>query len=230
MEEANDITYKELYTQLKAIFDGCDTIMDANHFGCIYIKKYPHMKNIILSYMNGRTYKDTINVRTKQTMMYDVHMRDNRDDALEAISKLVNKTTDDVYRKTLERIAYRKDYRKNKHKNVGLYNDSHSVKNVSKKCPHCSHVLNMPENTQYVICGYHNPVHGYDWNGCGRDWCFECNKMLCKRWETHGLHLQMNRSHDEECCSKHARENGNKYPDDYCQCNNNMILINSLIK
>lgn len=217
-------THKEIYTQLKAIFDGCDTILDAIHFGNIYIKRYPHMKSMILSYMNGRTYRDTIDIRTKQSMMYDVHMRDNRDDALEAISKIVDKTTDDVYRKTLERLAHRKYYRKIKHKDVSLHH------NVSKKCPHCSHVLNMPESTQYVICGYHNPIQGYDWNGCGRDWCFQCNKMLCKRWETNSLHLQMNRSHDEECCSKHAHENGYVFPDDYCQCNNNLILIDSLIK
>jgi hypothetical protein len=222
---AECITHREIFIQLKSIFDGCDTLLDALHFGNIYIEKYPHMKSMILSYMNGRSYRDNIDIKTKQSMMNDINMCENRDDALEALSKLIDKTTDDVYRKTLERLAHRKHYRKIERKQIN--NDIRH--NISKKCPHCSRVLNMPENTQYVICGYHNPNHGYDWNGCGRDWCFHCGKMLCKRWETNNLHLQMNRHHDDECCSKHAQENGYNYPDDYCQCNN-MNLINTLIK
>lgn len=214
--------HNDIYLQLKAIFDGCDTILDAIYFGNIYIEKYPHMKGMITSYMNGKIYRDTIDIKTKQNMMHDIHMCDSRDDALENLSKLIDKTTDDVYRRTLERLAYRKYYR---HKTIPKrINDDR----CSKKCPHCSHTLNMPESTQYIICGYHNPSQGYDWAGCGRDWCFQCNKMFCKRWETNNLNLLMNRSHDEECCSTHAKENGYVYPDDYCQCNN--MFINSLIK
>ena len=92
--------------------------------------------------------------------------------------------------------------------------------NISKNCPHCYHVMNMLENTTYVICGYTSPNQGYDWNGCGKDWCFQCSKMLCKSWEMNALHLQMNRNHDDECCSKHAQNNSHKYPEDYCHCNN----------
>lgn len=216
------ITCKDIYNQLKYIFEGCDTILDAIQFGNQYIEKYPHMKSMILSYMNGQNYRDNIDIRTKQSMMIDVNMCETRDEALEALSKFVDKTTDDVYRKTLERIAHKKHYKKMENKHVVTHH------NISKKCPHCSHIVNMPETTQYVICGYNNPNSGYDWNGCGRDWCFHCNKMLCKRWEVDNLHLQMNRHHDEDCCAKHAQDNGYKYPDDYCQCNN-MHLINSLI-
>ena len=278
------ITHKHIYDQLKPIFEGCDTILDALHFGNMYIEKYPHMKSMIISYMNGINYRDHIDIKTKQSMMNDVNMCNNRDDALEALAKLTNKTTDDVYRKTLERIAHRKNYgdtynahyRKQNHKYINFrhidnhqrndsqnndgqnndgrnndgqnsdgqnsdspnndgqnsdsqnndnrYNDANyrngnqnNQYNISKKCPHCFHILNMPATTQYVICGYHNSTYGYDWNGCGRDWCFHCNKMLCKRWETNNLHLQMNRHHDDECCLIHAQENNYKYPDDYCQ-------------
>ena len=49
------ITHKEIYNQLKFIFEGCDTILDAIQFGNQYIEKYPHMKSMILSYMNGKT-------------------------------------------------------------------------------------------------------------------------------------------------------------------------------
>lgn len=211
-------SYKDIYKQLKAIFDGCDTIVDAIQFGNMYIKKYPNMESMIVSYMNGRSYRDTVDIKTKQASLNDVHHCSTRDDALALISKLSDKTLDDVYKKTLERIAYRKNYKKLEAKRID------TTPNVSKKCPHCGHVLNMTENTQYVICGYHNPNVGYDWNGCGRDWCFQCEKKLCKRWEVDALHLRINRHHDGDCCEKHAQDNGNKYPDDYCQCNNMNIL------
>ena len=212
--------YKDIYLELKAIFSGCDTIIDANNFSNIYINKYPYMKSMINSYMYGLNYHDKIDMKIKQSIMDDINMCDNRDDALERVSKIINKTNDDVFKKALERIANRK-----KHKKRERYTDH--TNNITKSCPHCSHTISMPEDTQYVICGYHNSNHGYDWIGCGRDWCFQCNKMLCKRWEIDNLHLQLNRYHDKECCLNHSQKNGYSYPRDYCQCNN-MNLLTSL--
>jgi hypothetical protein len=218
----DDTNHKDIYIQLKAIFDGCDTILDAIPFSNEYSELYPHMKSMIISYMNGRTYRDTIDIKTKQVMIRDLESINNRDEAYSYSSKLTEKTTDDVYKKTLERLSNRKTYRKREQKIKDM------PKYITKYCPHCSHAINMLETTQYVICGYQNPNQGYDWNGCGRDWCFQCGKMLCKRWETNSLCLQMNRYHDDDCCSKHSKETGKIYPDDYCQCNN-MNIINSLI-
>jgi hypothetical protein len=209
-----NITHNDIYKQLKAILDGCDTILDALPFCNMYANSYPDMKSMIFSYTNGKTYKDTVDIKTKQSMLNDINLCTNRNDALELFARLTNKTTDDVYKKTLERIARRKNYRKLEQKII------HIVPHISKKCPHCSYVLNLPENTNYVICGYQNTNQGYDWNGCGKDWCFYCGKMLCKKWEINALNLQINRNHDDACCSAHATNNGNKYPDDYCQCNN----------
>lgn len=218
----NNISHKDVYIQLKAIFDGCDTILDAIPFGNAYTEQYPHMKSMIISYMNGRLYRDTVDIKTKQSMMRDLDLINNRDEAFEYASKLTEKTTDDVYRKTLERISNRKIYHKREQKIKDM------TRYITKRCPHCGHAINMADTTQYVICGYHNPNQGYDWNGCGRDWCFRCNKMLCKKWETNALCLQMNRNHDDDCCAKHAKENDRIYPDEYCQCNS-MHMINSLI-
>lgn len=215
-------THKDIYMQLKAILDGCDTIIDALYFGNYYVEKYPHMKSMIISYVNGKNYKDTMDIKTKQVILSDVNKCSSRDDALTLISKISEKTSDDVFKKIIERLAHRKHYKK-------IETKKEINTNISKKCPHCQHIVNMPEATQYVICGYHNPIIGYDWNGCGRDWCFQCGKMLCKKWETDSLHLQMNRQHDEECCLKHAYTNGYKYPDNYCQCTN-MNLLKSLFK
>jgi hypothetical protein len=216
------ITHTEIINQIKFIFAGCDTIIDAMHFGNQYIEKYPHMKSLILSYMNGKRYRDIVDIKTKQNALNDVIMCETQDEALAVLSKHIEKTTDDVYRKTLERIAYKKYYRKTDRKQKNIQH------NISKKCPHCSHIVNMPDTTQYIICGYTNPVIGYDWNGCGGDWCFQCNKMLCKKWEIDNLHLEMNRHHDDECCASHAKANGYRFPDDYCQCNN-INLLTSLI-
>ena len=212
------MTHKDIYTQLKFIFEGCDTIIDALQFGNLYIAKYPHMKSMILSYMNGRTYRDTVDIKSKQCMLNDVLMCKSRNEALSIKSKIIDKTTDDVYRKTLERIAHTKIYADVEYTHVVTQHK------ITKKCPHCSHAINMPNTTQYVICGYQNISFGYDWNGCGRDWCFQCNKILCKRWEVDNLHLILNRQHDNDCCSKHAFDNNNIYPDNYCQCYNTSII------
>lgn len=234
MEETltNNLTCNDVYAQLKQIFDGCDTILDALPFCNMYAEKFPHMKSMINSYTNGRTYRDNVDIKTKQSMMNDVNLCDTRDNALNTISKILERTNDEVYKKALERIALRKHHRGDHKIHAGNTSD---INNVNKKCPHCSHVLNMPENTNYVICGYHNQNIGYDWNGCGKDWCFHCCKMLCKSWIPDLLNLKMNRVHDDECCSKHAIENGFKYPDNYCQCNhinirrNNNNILTSLM-
>lgn len=219
--------HKNVYSELKPILDGCDTILDALHFSKQYIEKYPHMKSMITSYVNGKNYRDTIDIKTKQMMMMDVDRCTSRDDALALVSKISEKTTDDVFKRTLENLAHRKNYKR-------IENDVNNTNKklevfVNKKCPHCRHSINMPENTTYVICGYHNPSTGYDWLGCGRDWCFKCEKILCKRWETDSLNLQINRYHDEECCSKHAKANGYQYPNDYCQCHSLHICTRSYI-
>ncbi len=247
MEENLNLTHNDVHVQLKHIFDGCDTILDALPFCNMYAEKFPHMKSMINSYTNGRIYKDNVDIKTKQSMMNDINLCDTRDNALNMISKISERTNDEVYKKALERIALRKHHRPQTSFNRPyisfgrLYQKTHTggnintTNNINKKCPHCSHVLNMPENTNYVICGYHNPNSGYDWNGCGKDWCFHCNKMLCKSWIPDLLNLKMNRVHDDECCSKHANENGFKYPDNYCQCNhinirrNNNNILTSLM-
>lgn len=204
----------DIFLQLKVILEGCDTILDALQHCNWYANKYPHLKNMIYSYTNGKIYRDNIDIKTKQNTLNDIFMCDSRDDAYNIISKMADRTNDDVFKKTLERIANKKHYKKIEQKIVN------NVRYVSKSCPHCLHTITMPADTNYVICGYHNTQQGYDWNGCGCDWCFQCEKILCKSWELNDLHLHINRIHDDECCLKHSIENGYKYPDDYCQCNN----------
>jgi hypothetical protein len=208
-----DITATQIYGQIKAILEGCDTIVDAMPFCTMYADKYPAMRDLIMSLMNGKNYKDNVDIKTKQTVLKDINFCETKEDALSLITKLEDKSTDDVYKRTMERLS-RKKHSKQYSKKEVMNN------NISKKCPHCFHMLYMPANTTYVICGYHNTNSGYDWNGCGRDWCFSCGKMLCKKWEIDSLNLQMNQSHDDECCELRAQLNGHNYLNDYCQCNN----------
>lgn len=221
-------THKEIYIQLRAILDGCDTVLDTIPFCNMYAEAYPHMKSMIFSYANGRIYNDNIDIKTKQNILNDVMLCDTKEDAVNLISIAMDRSTDDVYKRTMERLANRKHYKKIDH------TSNNTLVNVCKKCPHphCNHIANMPEDTQYIICGYTNPNHGYDWNGCGKDWCFQCEKMLCKSWEINQLHLAMNRTHNDECCAKHASVNGHRYPDDYCQCNNSHVhkKMNDIMK
>ena len=61
-----------------------------------------------------------------------------------------------------------------------------------------------------------NTKNGYDLKGCGRDWCFKCEKILCKLWEQDSLFLEMNRYHTKDCCKKHSIKNNKNYEKDYC--------------
>lgn len=84
-----------------------------------------------------------------------------------------------------------------------------------KECPHCSIEYELPDTVTYIICGY--DINGFDWIGCGRDWCFRCGKKLCKKWKINQLFNQKNRLHNDSCCIKKAnikKENSNNY----CSC------------
>ena len=208
---------EQIYLELKAIFSGCDTINDALLFTMHYCEKYPHMRSAILSYMNSYTFNDNIDIRTKQYKMKHIYLNINTyEDAQDYVSHLTDSITDDIYTRTLNILINKKQKK--------IYKER--IKNITKPCPHCKHMLSAPITTQYIICGYHNNIDGYYWYGCGRDSCFQCGKILCKRWETDMLCLNSNRMHDNICCSIHATENNKIYPDDYCQCIHSTFNIN----
>lgn len=88
-----------------------------------------------------------------------------------------------------------------------------------KKCPHCGEINTAPIGTSYIVCGVDTfgkiPICD---KKCMNDWCFLCGKKLCKNWYNDNLYVYKNRSHNDICCRIHARDNGFKYPDEYCQC------------
>jgi len=126
------------------------------------------------------------------------------------VSHIKNLTNNPIQLHTLDRVV-----------------DKYITKCINKKiareknCPHCGLTYFGNSDTKYVICGY--SVHGYDWKGCSRDWCFECGKKLCKMWATDQLFNTLNRKHNKKCCRYRSHKTNNKYPDDYCQCNNDYV-------
>lgn len=92
---------------------------------------------------------------------------------------------------------------------------------VEKKCPHCNHTNKSFSTNPYIICGYSN--NGFDWVGCRKDWCFVCNKKLCKKWDENELFLMSNRFHNAKCCEKYALREHLNYDNDFCMCNNDFV-------
>lgn len=89
---------------------------------------------------------------------------------------------------------------------------------ITKHCPHCDNSCKGTIETAYIICGYDDHLNGFNWKGCGRDWCFVCGKKLCKQWNENELYTDEQRNHNKECCKRIAKKNNENYEENYCQC------------
>jgi len=193
------------YLEFKNVLSGCKSLLDAMRFLDYYIRKYPEMKDIIKSMVDGKKYYPAFDIYTMLNVMNYVNNNiEYREDALEYI-KTIEKQIDDVQLATFMRIISKKKV--------------YIRRNLqTKKCPHCGRETTLPSNTEYVVCGFTNSKEGYDKIGCMSDWCFKCGKMLCKKWGDDQLFVISNRIHNGECCRHHAEIHNKKYPDDYCVC------------
>lgn len=219
---------KNKYNEFLHILSGCRTILDAYHFAEKYNKNNPDTKNLTTSMINGKKYeRNVLDFKTMKSLVEMVDSVEFRDDAEKIINDYSKMTNDKTQLKTLSRIS--------KYKILRNINEEFPVvslpvveKNefpmITKNCPHCKNECTLSSNTEYTICGYTNSKTGYDKVGCGKDWCFKCGKILCKKWETHQLFLFINKRHDGECCKKHAKENNKIYPQDYCNCQNLNVI------
>lgn len=229
------------YSQFKHILSGCRSILDAYHFADLYTKKHPEMRNIIYSMVNGKRYETVLDFRTMKNVLFDIDKTHYQENADEISEKMIKKTSDATQIKTLLRASKSKPLMPVQ--NIETKSPQHDIKTIryikikqfdyetyadtiSKPCPHCNHECNADTNASYVVCGYSDPKVGYDWDGCGCDWCFRCGKILCKSWENNKLFVDQNCIHDDVCCRKHAKEHGKHYPNDYCQCNNEHVKRN----
>jgi hypothetical protein len=231
------------YNQFKNVLSGCRTILDAYYFAEIYSKRYPDMKNIVYSMIHGKRYDSVLDFRTMKNVMAELNEQVYKEDALIMAENIINKISDPIQINTLTRIANSKaskpfvqqeqppkftqfvskldimkkyDGLQHIKLKLDMFSDMYDI--VTKKCPHCQHDCNAKQNSTYVVCGYSDENVGYDWEGCGKDWCFQCEKILCKTWDQDKLYLESNRVHNTSCCVTHAHTHGKNYPNDYCQC------------
>ena len=215
----NDSVLADLYNKLKYNVLGSKTKTDA-YFLLEKYKLDPKCYNLMVSLINGKKYEHALDYENMRKCIKDIANAKYKEDAYELVSKMLLQTSDIAQTKTLTRIADMKGARP-QYISMKELKQRNKQDYVTKKCPHCGYKCSMPKNTNYVVCGYGDS--GFDWEGCSADWCFKCNKMLCKNWEQNQLYLPTNRFHDSKCCKKHAIVYGHKYPEDYCRCTNTFV-------
>ncbi len=208
----NSIIDEDKYKEFKYILSGCRTIYDAIYFAELYSKRHPEIKDLLNNIIRGKRYEQIISFKNMKFLIEQINNEKYREDAEEIIEKCIKGKADTTQMTTLGRLARNKPYRPVEKKSTN--------KLVEKRCPHCMLINSYDPIKSYIICGYTDEHNGYDWNGCGRDWCFKCGKMLCKIWDKNSLFILANRYHNSECCKKHAKENNKNYVEEYCQCNN----------
>lgn len=172
-------------------------------------------KNILISIINGKKAEKVYDFSTMNDIITQLNNIKYGEQIYIAINQLMEKTTNIAQIQTFNRIANSKPL-KAEYLIGRDIKDNFNVK--VKNCPHCNNKCKFPIFTEYVICGFGEK--GYDWEGCGKDWCFKCGKILCKSWENNQLFIEENQIHDNSCCKHHANTHNKIYPNDYCQCQN----------
>ena len=211
----------EILKKYKIYFNGLNNINDVNKLITL-LNLSEEEKGLIINYYLTLNLSKVISIEEFEKILVSLNKLKYQEDVLENIYKLSSLTNDKAQINCLYRLALSKEHKlkycnlidvKSKTKNFGL----------NKICPHCFHEnLISPLNT-YAICGYNNIHEGYDWQGCGRDWCVECGKKLCKKWNENYLFMEENRFHNNECCEIHAKKTDSSYLNDYCHCFNKYV-------
>ncbi len=145
-----------------------------------------------------------------------------RDDCMDILDDIFSYTKDGAQINTIKRVINLKPMKPDLVPLSNLRTIPKKEKIVSKSCPHCGMMKTENSDAQYVICGYGS--RGFDWKGCGFDWCFDCARKLCKCWNVNLLYNLKNRFHNNKCCKSHALKTGSVYPEEYCQCRNKNVM------
>lgn len=210
------------YNKLKFNILGHKTRDDAINM----LNKYkisPSVHTILMSYINARKYDMAFDNELMIKYIKELNQMKYKEEVYEAINNLLHNTSDIAQIRTFTRIANLKPG-KPCYITLKELKQQNSLQFINKNCPHCGHKCSASKDTKYIICGYNNK--GYDWEGCGGDWCFTCNKLLCKKWDKDDLYMLINRTHGSKCCKKHAKLNDKIYPDNYCMCKNIYVSRN----
>lgn len=207
------ITMKDAQTMIDNIIDIIDLDMDnKNKLFCL-----------LSGIAKSTKYANSYDLETMFNVIYDLNNEKYKEDVLDCILIHRKNISDTVQINALTRITNIKPFKFGKFSNI---HDSRKILDTimfdTKTCPHCFTQCKAHKESDYVVCGYTNDIIGYDWKGCGKDWCFQCCKKLCKSWDKNMLFIQQNRFHNSTCCKLHAEKSKsvNLYPIEYCQCKN----------
>lgn len=168
-------------------------------------------KKLLESLINDNRYNIRMDINKLIVYLNIINMLNYYSDAETIINDLQINIDDVVQINTFKRLLRNKT---RSNINTGI---------ICKNCPHCSHANYVDSSTSYIVCGYGNK--GYDWKGCGKDWCFICGKKLCKSWNNNMLFNKLNRYHDNKCCKAHSHKSKSTilYEDEYCMCKNEYV-------
>lgn len=222
--QKKNLDIQELYIKFKHILSGCRTILDAFYFADKFIRAYPGSNELLNSMIQGKHYDSVLDFRTIRGTLIELDTYLHREEIDEYINKISRNNNDSIQTRSLLRISKTKPVRSSRIETAKIYEFKKEIfENLTNICPHCKKVYNGNDDSEYVICGYGNTHIGYDWDGCGKDWCFKCGKKLCKTWDSDQLFIESNRTHDASCCKKHAEEHNFIYPTEYCFCINKYV-------
>lgn len=199
--------------EFQNILSGCKTLIDALYFTDIYSKSVDeNNKNLMISIVYGMSFNNNyIDLNTMKEILNNIS-----NISIENTDNFTINNNDNLQTRIFMRISNLMNKKYNK-----IY--TKKTKPIKKYCPHCNRKFISNSNIDYVICGLEDEKNGFNWDGCGKDWCFKCEKKLCKSWSTNKLFLNINRVHDNECCKKYAKEYNQNYINEYCQCKNNYV-------
>jgi len=207
------------FNEFKHILSGCDNKKDAKFMADLYKIENIGSDKIVTSLLEGKKYNNNKDfesiVKILEKCVSCVYFEDVVNVINDNFTKYDNEDNNLQY-KSCYRIAKSKQSYKNTE--TKKKNDR-----VVKLCPHCSRPYLGNTNTVYAICGYSDTRNGYDWQGCQKDWCFLCEKKLCKSWDENRLNIEPNRIHNCECCKLHSNKHGLSYIDEYCHCTHKYV-------
>lgn len=177
--------------------------------------------NLMKSMLNQNNFIQKMDFNEFKYFLNEMHKIKFRDDGYNIIDNILKYTNCPAQINTVKRLIATKPLRPGVISLHSIRCNDCIPELVTKICPHCGLDKKDFSNIDYVICGHNNK--GFDWRGCGFDWCFKCEKKLCKCWNVNHLYNIKNRYHNSKCCKGHAIKTGALYPEEYCQCRNKYV-------
>ena len=225
-------SYEEVYIIFNNILSGCRTMIDSFYFAEKIIQFNPIYKELLIGMIHNKKYDKMLDMRTFAHTLNELKSVTYREEVDEFIDKNMKNNIDltqlntflrfgrnkivkqhNVAKDKVYKISFQPSFFNKKQKNDDTLNSNL----ITKHCPHCKIISKIPNDSEYTICGYTNDNKGYDWDGCGKDWCPKCDKILCKSWDKDKLFVNLNRTHNDVCCKEYAEKNDLSY-DNFCKC------------